>query len=354
MYDLVTTNGCFDSVPLHQGHMFFLGFARAQGRRLVVGLNADSYIIAHKRPNPIPADQRKMALMELGFIEDVIVFHEPDPVEFIKRVGPDAHCVGADYPGDLCIERKYCTEHGIAIIEIPRVGKWSSTVERGGNQPEWVMVVGRTLQRLASEVYLDTSGGTVAYGKDYWEKYVRYSKTRLGEALTIWRKGYVEALSSVYNPGKLLDYGCGTGDIVRLDDDPGWYGYDINARTAAVLEGVGRFDPRPVFSNYGAVSFFDSLEHLPEVQSVLMEFPRHTVLVVSIPLWDFPADCWNENDMQHLFDWRHWRPKEHFLYASPRGFEAWVKALGFEILDHNTMETSLGRGDIHTYAMRKP
>jgi bifunctional ADP-heptose synthase (sugar kinase/adenylyltransferase) len=111
--------------------MFFLGYAKAYSKKLVIGLNSDEHIRRHKRPNPIPATARKQALLELGFIDDVIIFDEPDPINFLKLVKPIAHCVGAEYQGDLCIERRYCVEHGIVIIEIPRVGKWSSSVERG-------------------------------------------------------------------------------------------------------------------------------------------------------------------------------------------------------------------------------
>ena len=130
-YDLVTTNGCFDSIPLHAGHMFFLGFCKACAKKLIIGLNSDEHIRHYKRPNPIPVEIRKQALLELGFIDEIVIFDEPDPINFIKLVKPNAHCVGAEYQGDLCVERRYCVENGIVIVEIPRVGKWSSSNERG-------------------------------------------------------------------------------------------------------------------------------------------------------------------------------------------------------------------------------
>ena len=124
---LVSTNGCFDG--LHPGHFFFLGYCSAHGDRLVVGINSDDYIVKHKRDNPIPAQQRKRALLDIGFITKVVVFDEDNPIEFLKREKPDVHCIGMEYKGKAP-EEPYCKANGIKVVYVPRIRGWSSSALR--------------------------------------------------------------------------------------------------------------------------------------------------------------------------------------------------------------------------------
>ena len=125
---LVTCNGCFDGI--HPGHMFFLGFCRGQGTRLIVGINTDEYIIAKKRPHPLPQYQRMRDLMELGFIDEVEIFREETASEFITRRMPSIHCISEEY-GQAAPEVRTCLDLGIRVVFVPRIGTWSSTVMRG-------------------------------------------------------------------------------------------------------------------------------------------------------------------------------------------------------------------------------
>ena len=124
---LVTCNGCFDG--LHPGHLFYLGFCRGQGDRLVVGVNSDDYIRSRKRDNPVPEEERRRALMDLGMVERVCVFSEDNPIEFIRMERPDVHCIGEEYR-DVAVELAVCKELGTRVVYVPRVGKWSSTEMR--------------------------------------------------------------------------------------------------------------------------------------------------------------------------------------------------------------------------------
>jgi D-beta-D-heptose 7-phosphate kinase/D-beta-D-heptose 1-phosphate adenosyltransferase len=121
---LVSCNGCFNG--LHYGHLFYLGFALGHGDALVVGINDDSHIRQKKGYVPVPEAERVKALMDLGFIREVIVFHEPDPREFIKKVRPNIHCTGAEYQNGTCIEESLCRELGIELVYVPRIGRWST------------------------------------------------------------------------------------------------------------------------------------------------------------------------------------------------------------------------------------
>jgi D-beta-D-heptose 7-phosphate kinase/D-beta-D-heptose 1-phosphate adenosyltransferase len=128
---IVTCNGCFDG--LHPGHLFFLGFSRGQGDVLIVGINSDTYIQRHKRINPIPQLERKQALLDLGFIKEVVIFDEENPIQFISDVKPNIHCTGQEYEG-RAVEATICNELGTKIVYVPRIGKWSTTALKDSGQ----------------------------------------------------------------------------------------------------------------------------------------------------------------------------------------------------------------------------
>jgi len=124
-FNIVTCNGCFGQ-ELHPGHYFFLGFARGLGDELVVGINSDRYIREHKGYEPIPEGERVEMLMRLGFIREVVVFRESDPIEFIRKVRPDIHCTGEEYRHGTCKEEAICRALWIKLVFVPRIGSWST------------------------------------------------------------------------------------------------------------------------------------------------------------------------------------------------------------------------------------
>lgn len=125
MNQIVTCNGCFDGI--HPGHLFFLGFCKAQGDDLIVGINSDDYIIKHKRESPLYSEkQRVSSLVSLGFIKDVVVFHEETPIEFIRNSNTNIHCNGEEYGKD-CVESKIISEIGAKLVLVPRIPIWSTT-----------------------------------------------------------------------------------------------------------------------------------------------------------------------------------------------------------------------------------
>jgi len=123
--NIVTCNGCFDG--LHPGHLFFLGYCRALGDKLIIGINHDDHIRQTKGREPFyTAEERMKALMNLDFVSDVIIFKERIPNKFIKDVNPDVHCTGEEYGWD-CPESPICKELGIKLVLIPRIRFWSTS-----------------------------------------------------------------------------------------------------------------------------------------------------------------------------------------------------------------------------------
>lgn len=99
---IVFTNGCFDI--LHVGHARYLAEARAQGDRLVVGVNSDSSTRQLKGPSRpiVPEDERAEMVASLRCVDAVCIFPELRPDDLIRAVRPDIHVKGGDYrPEDL-------------------------------------------------------------------------------------------------------------------------------------------------------------------------------------------------------------------------------------------------------------
>ncbi|MBA3562891.1 MAG: methyltransferase domain-containing protein [Gammaproteobacteria bacterium] len=174
----------------------------------------------------------------------------------------------------------------------------------------------------------------IAYDGEYYRKYAEYDATDLGVRLTRARLDLVRRHWS----GEMLDIGIGAGLFVRSADCDG---YDVNADAVAWLHEAGRFrDPyrQPV----EAICCWDSLEHIAEPGLLLEQIQRW--LFVSLPIFESAEQCLQS---------KHYRPGEHIWYWTRRGFIAWCERQGFELVEHNTAESTLGREDIHSFAFRR-
>jgi D-beta-D-heptose 7-phosphate kinase/D-beta-D-heptose 1-phosphate adenosyltransferase len=103
----VFTNGCFDL--LHAGHLESLKFARAQGDRLIVGLNSDRSVRALKGPGrPIVGQEDRKRLLEaLWCVFEVRIFDGDTPIELVKEIRPDVLVKGADWQGKVVVGAEY-------------------------------------------------------------------------------------------------------------------------------------------------------------------------------------------------------------------------------------------------------
>ena len=93
---VVFTNGCFD--VLHRGHIEYLKASKELGTKLIVGLNSDASVQKLKPGRPINnQDDRKALLLALRWVDEVIIFDEPTPLQLIHRIKPDIITKGGDY-----------------------------------------------------------------------------------------------------------------------------------------------------------------------------------------------------------------------------------------------------------------
>lgn len=116
---VVFTNGVFDI--LHPGHLRYLEAARAEGDRLVVGVNSDRSVRANKGPSrPInPETERAELLAALACVDAVAVFDEETPAEIVRRLQPDVLVKGADWPADQIVGRDTVEARGGRVVRMP-------------------------------------------------------------------------------------------------------------------------------------------------------------------------------------------------------------------------------------------
>lgn len=103
---IVFTNGCFDI--LHAGHVTYLEQARAQGDRLIVGVNDDASVTRLKGVGrPINSVDRRMAVLAgLGAVDWVVSFAEDTPERLLEQVRPDVLVKGGDYGVEQVVARR--------------------------------------------------------------------------------------------------------------------------------------------------------------------------------------------------------------------------------------------------------
>lgn len=118
---VVFTNGCFDI--LHVGHVKTLSRARAEGDRLIVGVNSDASVSRLKGPNrPInPEIDRAVMLAALECVDAVTIFPEDTPVEVLEVLKPDVHVKGGDYREEDLPEAATVRRNGGRIVLIDLV-----------------------------------------------------------------------------------------------------------------------------------------------------------------------------------------------------------------------------------------
>lgn len=83
--------GCFNRV--HPAHLRLLRQAKVLGDRLVVVLSNDAH---NRKPNAVPALQRKKTLEGFGLADEVLVGDPDSFARSLRRVRPDVLVLGYD------------------------------------------------------------------------------------------------------------------------------------------------------------------------------------------------------------------------------------------------------------------
>jgi len=176
----------------------------------------------------------------------------------------------------------------------------------------------------------------ISYEADYWEEYQRRDVTEIGRALT---KARCELVAR-HTKKVPVDIGIGAGAFVLASCG---FGYDVNPVAVEWLKRGGRFiDPYQSFP--GCLTFWDSLEHIPDPKALLNRVPRGGHVFAAIPVFE---------NMEHCLNSKHYKPGEHLWYFTHEGFLAYMEDLGYSCLEHTNVETIIGREGVNSYAFVK-
>ncbi len=118
---VVFTNGCFDLI--HTGHTSYLRQARELGDLLVVGINTDESVTSLKGPGRPILNQaeRVEILLSLRWVDAVVPFSEPTPIDLIKAVNPHILVKGGDWPVEKIVGNEFVEANGGRVFSLPFV-----------------------------------------------------------------------------------------------------------------------------------------------------------------------------------------------------------------------------------------
>ena len=119
---IVWTNGVFDI--LHKGHLELLKFAKQQGDKLIVGINSDASV-KRLKGNDRPFNNtsiREQQLLQLPWVDNVVVFDQDTPLESIKKHKPDVIVKGGDYTVETTVGNEMAK-----VVIFPTVEGFSTT-----------------------------------------------------------------------------------------------------------------------------------------------------------------------------------------------------------------------------------
>lgn len=129
---IVFTNGCFDI--LHVGHIRCLRHARSLGDVLVVAVNDDASVRAHKgehRP-VVPWEERMEVLSALESVDYLICLDSPREDRLLSLIQPHIHAKGRDYGEDTLPCRDLVLSYGgeIAFVGDPKDHSSTELIQR--------------------------------------------------------------------------------------------------------------------------------------------------------------------------------------------------------------------------------
>jgi rfaE bifunctional protein nucleotidyltransferase chain/domain len=124
---IVFTNGCFDII--HRGHIEYLAKAADLGDILIIGLNSDKSVTSIKGPERPVQDEitRALILASLSFVEAVILFDEPTPINLINLIVPHILVKGSDYKPEEIVGYDTVVNNGGKVVTINYIEGFSTS-----------------------------------------------------------------------------------------------------------------------------------------------------------------------------------------------------------------------------------
>jgi len=180
---------------------------------------------------------------------------------------------------------------------------------------------------------------TIDYEFDYWNKYIDYEHKEISIKLNKLRCNLVEKYST-----SIIDIGIGCGEFIKKIRITA-KGYDVNPLAVKWLKDRNLYcDVYNDFPKIDGITLWDVLEHIPNPESLINIIPDNCFVFLSIPIID---------DFNKIYNFKHYRPKEHLTYFSRSGIINYFNILGFTLMEFNKDESIAGRESIESFVFKK-
>jgi len=170
------------------------------------------------------------------------------------------------------------------------------------------------------------------YYVDYYNKLSVKSR-----AMAHARLGYVLTTTDIIRSAekRVLDVGFGNGDFLRACADAGLtpFGYDKYATDLGDARIRTSTAPCVLNEPYDVITFFDALEHFPEIGFV--KDLRTRFLTISVPWLHFTIDS------AEFLRWKHRKPHEHLHHFTEESLRAFMLASGYTYVHHCNVEDAI-------------
>ena len=124
---IVAVCGCFE--VFHIGHLEYLIGAKELGDILLVGMNADSYIINRKQRKPrFSLTDRMRIINHVDVVDYVFAFSEDTFDVSLQEMCPDVFAKGIDR--DYVVEKPTCDRYGISVVKIGKEKRGNASILR--------------------------------------------------------------------------------------------------------------------------------------------------------------------------------------------------------------------------------
>lgn len=173
--------------------------------------------------------------------------------------------------------------------------------------------------------------GNINFDELYGEEYEqRVGNNYYNPTVIEARENFIKKFTS---PELVFDYGCGRKPVFENEKSSNYDPY---------IDKFKNFD-REKFLLADTIAFFDVLEHFFDLRTVLTILP-HNKIIGTIPI--VPNN--HLKDIDQLFNWKHWKPGEHYFLFTENGFKEFFKECGWEVT-YFEMDECPPRQDIYSF-----
>jgi hypothetical protein len=188
-------------------------------------------------------------------------------------------------------------------------------------------------EKLRDGIIKQVDATPPVYDEEYIGKYYLANGT-FQEELSCLRLGLI--LGQLNHPiNKILDVGYGNGGFLSRAAKivEGCYGYDIGP--AYPLPAKIKLVHSVTNAYYDLVTFFNSLEHIPDIDFVKNLQCQH--VAITVPWCHYFSDDWFK-------DWKHRKPNEHIWHFNDESLTRFMSSQGYGVLHTSNAEDCL-RGE---------